>query len=359
MKIVLFYGFLFINHFLPCSALMRGSIDIKFNRFLTSNMINEEKKMFSSDEVLDNFSKFTFKEIYDTNLEVSVLIYQNIKSNLKFNITDIVFLNEVLPYKALTEPLQPSKLFFYNLIQFCCKSDNFDNCFSKLELTEESIKSFLSIKFTKHKDFLSCLPCNTIEKCGLWANEMVWKMTKPTIEFKAAKPNEVTQYSVFDTIISKNASCTGLSILLVSFLRTIGIPSRVAGVLHWKKDSVLCPLGIKDPNCGNHNWVEIWFNEKWHFLDQDGSINKIDKAWFYPKDISNQIPLSKNFAVYSASYGSLKYLSKYSSYSKEISSKTGYFPIAWNKFNEQVNAWDVTHSYIKKVSNKTFRKING
>ena len=63
------------------------------------------------------------------------------------------------------------------------------------------------------------------------------------------------------------ASCSGLSILLVDAFRAVGIPSRVAGTPDWYNNS------------GNHNWVEVYVNGKWHFTEYYPS-GKFDESWF-------------------------------------------------------------------------------
>ena len=51
------------------------------------------------------------------------------------------------------------------------------------------------------------------------------------------------------------ASCTGLSILLVDALRSVGIPARFAGTASWHDDR------------GNHSWTEVRLDDGWHFTE--------------------------------------------------------------------------------------------
>merc|ERR1712072_1226485 len=78
------------------------------------------------------------------------------------------------------------------------------------------------------------------------------------------------------------ASCTGLSILLVDALRSVGVPARIAGTPAWHGN-------VSD---GNHNWVEVWLGpgqglhgEAWSFIESKpagGNENFTDPCdkWF-------------------------------------------------------------------------------
>lgn len=53
-------------------------------------------------------------------------------------------------------------------------------------------------------------------------------------------------------------SCTGVSIFFIDALRSVGIPSRLAGTPAWN--------GI--PQNGNHNWLEVWDpSSGWQFIE--------------------------------------------------------------------------------------------
>lgn len=75
---------------------------------------------------------------------------------------------------------------------------------------------------------------------------------------------------VSETLKEGHASCTGLSILVVDALRSVGIPSRVVGTAEWNR-----------PDGGNHNWVEVWTGETWEFFDAAPmSTVQWNSAWF-------------------------------------------------------------------------------
>jgi hypothetical protein len=75
---------------------------------------------------------------------------------------------------------------------------------------------------------------------------------------------------VSETLKEGHASCTGLSILVVDALRSVGIPSRVVGTAEWNR-----------PDGGNHNWVEVFTGETWEFFDAAPMTEvQWNTAWF-------------------------------------------------------------------------------
>lgn len=62
------------------------------------------------------------------------------------------------------------------------------------------------------------------------------------------------------------ASCTGISIILIDACRALGIPARLVGC---------CWTTIP----GNHSWVEIWSQGRWHVL-ASGEKEREDDIWF-------------------------------------------------------------------------------
>jgi hypothetical protein len=85
-----------------------------------------------------------------------------------------------------------------------------------------------------------------------------------------------------ETLRRGYASCTGSSILLANALRSVGIPARIAGVASWNR-----------PDHGNHNWVEVWTGERWHFVDAVPVTNVVwDRTWFSDGLVQKSIPHS-------------------------------------------------------------------
>lgn len=79
------------------------------------------------------------------------------------------------------------------------------------------------------------------------ANASVWTvLTEAPIVFRSEQTPLI--YDPMSTVVFGYASCTGISILFVDALRSVGIPARLAGTPAWNGAIVN----------GNHNWVEIW-----------------------------------------------------------------------------------------------------
>lgn len=97
-------------------------------------------------------------------------------------------------------------------------------------------------------------------------------------------------------------SCTGLAIFVVSCLRAVGVPARVAGVPHWNKGPTACPNGDRDADCGNHSWVEAHDGLQWIFVSPGDSHGGVEHGWFYPDPARDQIPKSGNHSIYASSW---------------------------------------------------------
>lgn len=117
----------------------------------------------------------------------------------------------------------------------------------------------------------------------------------------------------------KLASCTGLSIILVDALRSVGLPARIVGTAMWTTKQ------------GNHNWVEVWLpdTKAWHFTEFYPDGGGLDHGWFIA-DAARGIPGSRAHGVFATSW-----------------QKTdGAFPLVWNMADQSVPGIDVTQRYI-------------
>eukprot|EP00299_Pterocystis_sp_00344_P012314 c5892_g1_i2.p1 GENE.c5892_g1_i2~~c5892_g1_i2.p1 ORF type:complete len:227 (-),score=51.11 c5892_g1_i2:26-706(-) len=180
-----------------------------------------------------------------------------------------------------------------------------------------------------HKSFISLVnTTKSISEAVQVLNRDIWTQHGWNITFV---PNQ-TPYSlaVFDVISHGNASCSGLSIFLVSACRSVGIPARVVGTPHWHRNSSECPHGDEDDNCGNHDWVEIW-DGKWYFTGaHEYTTAGLDNAWFYPYPAKYQTPQSGNHSIYGTSW-----------LRTSLS-----FPMVWDVNNSYISAVDVTANYL-------------
>ena len=120
-----------------------------------------------------------------------------------------------------------------------------------------------------------------------------------------------------EVITEQKASCSGLSILLISACRSVGIPARFTGVPLWADSS------------GNHSWVEVW-DDSWRFTGAaEPAGDELDEAWF--EERAAELPGdSEVHAIYAARY-----------------SPTGIpFPLVWDEAIDYVPAENVTDRYI-------------
>ncbi len=124
---------------------------------------------------------------------------------------------------------------------------------------------------------------------------------------KRPKPDQ----SPYESIQAHYASCTGLSVLLIDALRSVGIPARLAGIALWADGS------------GNHTWVEVW-DGRWRYIGAD-EPTELDHTWFSQKAASTD----SLHHIYATSF-----------------KKTGlFFPMRWARHLKTVSAIDVTKDY--------------
>lgn len=183
-----------------------------------------------------------------------------------------IFLNDVLPYASLNE-----------------RRDDW---------REDFHRRFINIA-QKSK---------TIDQAVLALNKYVFKTLH--VSYSADKRPKPDQ-SPYESIQARYASCTGLSILLVDALRSVGIPARIAAIPLWPDKS------------GNHTWVEIW-DGAWHYVGA-GESSSLDHAWFTVKASRTDA----HHPIYATSF-------------KKTHLR---FPMPWAPYLNYVFAEDVTKEY--------------
>lgn len=113
------------------------------------------------------------------------------------------------------------------------------------------------------------------------------------------------------------ASCTGEAILLVNALRAVGVPARMVGTPCWN-----------DGVGGNHDWVEVWFDNAWSFTEPENT--SFNNTWFYPYPAKYAVP-GYQYGIFAASY---VYQPGYT-----------HFPMTWAPNDPTCHGIDVTESY--------------
>ncbi len=105
---------------------------------------------------------------------------------------------------------------------------------------------------------------DSVSQAAARLNHEVFQQTGVHYSTQRRRPNQGPQ----ETLDSKIATCTGLSILLIDACRACGIPARFVGTPRWSDNS------------GNHSWVEVW-DGGWHFTGAaEPSGEQLDQAWF-------------------------------------------------------------------------------
>jgi hypothetical protein len=223
--------------------------------------------------------------------------------DLRILSSEFLIENVDLAYQSLNEVPWgkdiPKEIFFNNVLPYATINERRDNW------RKDFHDRFIAIA-KKSKG---------IDEAVTALNKYVFAMTGVTYNAtKRPKPDQ----SPYESIKAHYASCTGLSVLLVDALRSVGIPARIAGISLWTDES------------GNHTWVEIW-DGKWHHIGA-GEPTELDHAWFTKKAASTD----HQHRIYATSF-----------------KKTGIvFPMVWAKHNKNVYAVDVTDYYIDQIWNK-------
>ena len=190
----------------------------------------------------------------------------------------------------------PDSIFLNNVLPYICANETRD------EWREALYNKFSSLV----KD------CQTVTQVIDSININIPKVLG--VDYNVKRPK--CEMSPMESLEYKMATCTGLSILLVEAFRSVGIPSRFAGVPRWHNNS------------GNHSWAEVWIDGEWYFTEYYPS--GLNKGWLLPlvgkADVND--PMQN---VYAQSF-----------------KKTGtYFPLVWDSLASYVPAYIVTQRYME------------
>ncbi len=154
--------------------------------------------------------------------------------------------------------------------------------------------------------------CKTPAEAAQRLNQKLFPLTGVHYSTQRRSANQ----GPLETLDSKIATCTGLSILLVDACRAVGVPARIAGTPLWANER------------GNHTWVEIWDNG-WHFAGAaEPDPAGLDRGWFV-HDASQATKDDPRHAIYASSFA-----------------RTGLaFPMVWSGNVTFVSAVNVTDRY--------------
>ncbi len=162
--------------------------------------------------------------------------------------------------------------------------------------------------------------CQTAGEAAIRLNTSIYD----ELNVHYSRQRSKTCMSPFEMMEEGKATCTGLSILLVSACRAVGIPARVVGTPVWVEGG------------GNHTWVEIW-DDGWHSIGASES-KALNKTWF-AKRAAQQIADNPRHAIYAASF-------------KRTDT---FFPLVWAPRKQSVYAINVTANYAGSESTTASR----
>ncbi len=187
---------------------------------------------------------------------------------------DSIFLNEVLPYAAVDEVRDSWRAGFYE--RFGKRVAGCDDMMAAIDSVNRYINIDVGVEYDTRR--------------------------------------EKTNQSPAESMRQHMASCTGLSVLLVDALRSVGIPARFAGTPAWHDDR------------GNHSWVEVWLGGGWYFTEYYPS--GLNRSWFLSD--AGRAPLGdRAHGVYAVSFR-----------------PTGdSFPMVWSEDSTDIHGEDVTQRY--------------
>ncbi len=155
--------------------------------------------------------------------------------------------------------------------------------------------------------------CKTAREVALTIAPLMGAVTGVyyTIERRKACMNAL------ESLAEKKASCSGLSILLVSTMRALGVAARLVGVATWSHVQ------------GNHNWAEVWAEGQWHMLEFGQS--NFNTPWVM--EAAGMLDPTKFDQRVLALNG------------KKATGAEDYFLIAWDFDNKSIGADDVSARY--------------
>jgi hypothetical protein len=181
----------------------------------------------------------------------------------------------------------------------------------------------------------------SVEEAALLMNVRLWRQWEPPVVFvpMQTRAGHAGQLSPLAVVRARNASCTGLSIMLVAALRAVGVPARVVGTPVWNRPG--CGHAPTEPDaCGNHNWVEVYSPAagRWRFVGAAEPADEgFDHAWFWPDPAQLQVAGALNTSIYAARFGPPA--------PERADGARHHFPMIWAWDDRTVGADDVTEHY--------------
>lgn len=226
-----------------------------------------------------------------------------------------IFMEYVLPYAVANEPRTDYRQLLFDTLRETLKD---------WELTPNEMQTI------SHNEMQAAIKqVVKLINTRLWA--LLGKPNKPIV-FNAGLTPRI--YDPLSVIAYGHSSCTGLAVLLIAALRSVGIAARLAGTPAW--------IGEKEN--GNHSWVEVYLLDenggKWIFLEPTPGIAEGDEDTANADDLDRD-PCKRWFCKASKFNGSTQAFA--TAYTKSESS--GFYPMAWGVGDEGVVGANRTDYY--------------
>ncbi len=157
--------------------------------------------------------------------------------------------------------------------------------------------------------------CKTEKEAALLIAKNIGKLTG--VYYSTARTRACM--NPLESLEQKKASCTGLSILFAAALRSVDIPSRVAGVVSWNHVR------------GNHTWTEVWLDGKWEMLEMGES--DFNTGWVMDAVgmLDSKNPYQRVLAI--------------TGKTRDDASDAPHFYLPWDMNNKSIEAEDVSARY--------------
>lgn len=224
-----------VEDFVIAAKKKHGDFGEKAARFLVEGMPKSDRETLKKDFLM-------------TNLDLALKAREEFAWSKE--VTEEVFLNDVLPYASLDETREDSRTFFYS------------KC---AELVKDA---------------------TTTTEAAQAINKGIFNLIKVHYNTGRKAPNQ----SPAESIKLGMATCTGLSIILVDACRSVGVPARIAGTALWSNKR------------GNHTWAEIYDGGEWYFTGADEYDAKgLNRGWF-TGDASKAIEDKWQHAIWASSW---------------------------------------------------------
>ena len=274
----------------------------------STNTYQEARDMNSDQSLLSSVSRQMREVDGLSDGVVNQTIFYSLQAKMLYSWTDAIpkdiYMEYVVPYAVVNEPRSDHRPLLFDALKDVLKDyerSNMNDGDMQHQSHQKQIKEVVKLINTR-----------------LWS--MLGHPSKPIV-FKAGLTPRI--YDPLSVIAYGYSSCTGLAILLIAALRSVGIASRMAGTPAW----------YGDPDKGNHSWVEVYVpaveeggKGEWVFLEPSPGIAEGKSVEDANADDLDRNPCKRWFCNANRFNGSTKVFA--TRYTK--SDARTHYPMAWS-----------------------------